>query len=202
MPESLSKNYARKSKQGLCQKMKKIEDKTKKLAKVKAKKTEQAVKKVGKGDIMMRRWFKYFIDESSPITFLNRTESAIKAKCNCNTYNAYKSVCCFYLKKMKKKIDKWLDENGLSDTALKLKLLSLLNAKEKRFLSAPHTDKNGKFDIFVKEVESDALDVQRKTLEMALKVKGLYAPLEIKHEVRQEKQLEQEIIDRIDGKNV
>lgn len=49
MPKSLSKNYARKLKQKLCQNMEKIEDKTKELVKVKTKKiTKVKGKKLAK----------------------------------------------------------------------------------------------------------------------------------------------------------
>lgn len=61
-----------------------------------------------------------------------------------------------------------MDEVGLSDNHLKAKLLSLLDAKESKFF-AHQGDV-----VTTREVE--ALEIQRKTLDMALKVKGLYAP--------------------------
>ena len=79
-------------------------------------------------------------------------------------------------------INQWFDAAGLSENALKIKLLSLLNAKETKFFSAPIKDKNGVVtDIFVKEVDVEAIEIQRKTLDMAIKVRGMYAAKKYDH---------------------
>ena len=121
-------------------------------------------------------WLKHFINESCSTTFLNKTESARRAGYNCRTKNAdncFKTIGCQNFTKLNDKIGKWLDENGLSENALKLKLLSLMEAKEVRFFS--------NFGIVTDEREVDAIETQRKTLDMALKVQGMNAPT--KHEL-------------------
>ena len=70
----------------------------------------------------------------------------------------------------------------MSENFLKLKLRSLIDAKETKFFHSPVKDENGKVtDIFVKEVEVEAIETQRKTLDMALKVKDMMAPKKFEH---------------------
>ena len=118
-------------------------------------------------------WFKHFINEGCSTTFLNKKESARRAGYKCTTEESYRSVGYQNFIKVADKIEKWLDEYGLSENALKIKLLSLMEAKETKFFAF-----QGKV-IEKKEVE--AIETQRKTLDMALKVKGMNAPT--KHEL-------------------
>jgi hypothetical protein len=113
-------------------------------------------------------WLKNFLNDHNPSTFLNKTESAAQANYK-NTSRQYLSEigsrnASFY----KAEIAKWLDDFGMSDDTLKIKLLSLIEAKETKFFQ-----KDGKVTDS-RDVES--LEVQRRSLDMALKVKGLYAP--------------------------
>lgn len=121
-------------------------------------------------------WLKHFTDESCSTTFLNKTESARQAKYNA-TEDSLRTIGCQNFTKLQDKITIWLDEHGLSENTLKAKLLSLVEAKETKFFSSPVKDGNGIVtDIFVKEIEVEAIETQRRTLDMVLKVKGLYAP--------------------------
>ena len=56
-----------------------------------------------------------------------------------------------------------------------------MEAKEIKFFHTPTVTKKGVARIFIKRVEIEALETQRKTLDMALKVKGMNAPT--KHEL-------------------
>lgn len=72
---------------------------------------------------------------------------------------------CKLSKKLRPIIDQWLDEAGLTEEHLKFKLLSMLDAKETKFFSH-----NGK----VKDTrEVEALGIQMKALEFAMKAKGM-----------------------------
>jgi hypothetical protein len=127
-------------------------------------------------------WMKHFLNESCSTTFLNRTESAKRARYKCNGKNSFENVGHQNYRKCRDKIEKWLDEHGLSENALKIKMLSLLEAKETKFFSAPIKDETGNTtDILVKNIEVEAIETQRKTLDMAMKMRGMFAPT--KHEL-------------------
>lgn len=130
----------------------------------------------------LNAWLKAFIDETCPSTFLNKSESARVAGYKTKSEESLRQIGCQNFTKLTDKVEKWLDENGLSDNALKLKLLSLMEARETKFFSAPVKDEKGEVtDIFVKEIEVEAIETQRKTLDMALKVKGMNAPTKHEH---------------------
>ena len=129
-------------------------------------------------------WLKHFLNEGCSTTFLNKTESARRAGYNCRSKNieeCFRNIGAQNYRKLSDKIGKWLDENGLSENTLKLKLLSLMEAKETKFFHTPTVTKKGVARIFVKKIQIEALETQRKTLDMALKVKGMNAPT--KHEL-------------------
>lgn len=118
-------------------------------------------------------WLKNFFNDSNPATFLNKTESAAQANYK-NTSRQYLSEvgtrnASFY----KDIIVSWLDEVALSDEALKLKLKALLNAEETKFFQ-----KDGKI---TDQINVEALEIQRRSLDMAFKVKGIYAPEKREH---------------------
>lgn len=139
---------------------------------------EKIQKRVSKINV----WLKHFLNQKSTVTFLSKEQSARAAKYKCCSPESFRNVGSQNYRKCADKISKWLDENGLSENALKIKLLSLMEAKETKFFSAPTKDEDGNVsDIFVKEVEIEAIETQRKTLDMALKVKGMHAPT--KHEL-------------------
>jgi len=127
-------------------------------------------------------WLKHYLNENCSTTFLNKTESAKAAKYKCNGDDSFRVIGSQNFSKLTDKISKWLDEHGLSENALKIKMLSLMQVKETKFFSAPIKDENGiVVDIFVKEIDVEAIETQRKTLDMALKVRGMNAPT--KHEL-------------------
>jgi phage terminase small subunit len=127
-------------------------------------------------------WLRAYLDESCSTTFLNKTESARRAGYKCKTEDCLRHLGCRNFIKVSDRINQWFDEAGLSENALKIKLLSLLNAKETKFFSVPIKDKNGVVtDIFVKEVDVEALETQRRALDMALKVRGMYAAKKYDH---------------------
>jgi len=122
-------------------------------------------------------WLKHYLNEGCKTTFLNKIESAKAAKYKCTTQDSYRSVGYQNFIKCADKIKVWLDEHGLSENALKIKMLSLMEAKEKKFFSTPMKDKTGcTTGILIEDVEVEAIETQRKTLDMALKVKGMNAP--------------------------
>ncbi len=149
-------------------------------------------------------WFKFYVDKSNKKTFLNKTESAKAAKYRGKDDNSFGCIGYQNYGKLQSRINTWLDDVGLSDEALKEKLLQLSEAKETKFIKIKgfisnedlpdhvtaigtsglvEETKDGqkKFsagDTLV-AVETDALSIQTKNLEMALKVKGLFSPEEI-----------------------
>lgn len=134
-------------------------------------------------------WFKHYTDESNPSTFLNKTASAKAAQYKCSTEESFRAVGYENFTKLHSKIEKWIEDVGLSDNRLKTKLLSLLDAKETKIFQ-----KDGEV-IETREVE--AVEVQRKTLDMALKVKGLYAPKKRELSGKDARPIEYKIITRI-----
>ena len=118
-------------------------------------------------------WFKHYLNDGCSTTFLNKTESARRAGYKCNSYESFRNVGHQNYTKLADKICAWLDDNGLSENTLKLKMLSLMEAKETKFFSHE--------GVVTDEREIAALEIQRKTLDMALKVKDMNAPT--KHEL-------------------
>lgn len=162
-------------------------------------------KKKGKKPRINKRllWFKYYTDESNPATFMNKLGAAKAAGYKAKTENAFGCIGVQNYKKLQNEVLQWLDDIGLSETYLKQKLLSLIETKRTIFqkikghsdLTELHGDafevaKTHKLAWSGQGEEKEAFDdgetliavnvedpeIQRKTLDMALKVKGLYAP--------------------------
>lgn len=112
------------------------------------------------------KWLMHFLDAGSA-TFLNRTESAREAGYKCKDDN-FKRIGWQNYKYFEPQIVEWLDEAGLSEGALKLKLLQLLDAKEVKVFQYEGQ--------VIKSEEFNSLSTQLKALDMALKVTGMYAP--------------------------
>lgn len=124
-------------------------------------------------------WLKHYLNEGNKLTFLNKTESAKAAGYNGQDDNSFAQIGCQNFRKLNDKISGWFDEIGLSENALKSKLYELMTVKEKKFFSAPLKDSDGIVtDILIKSEEVEAIETQRKTLDMALKVKGMMKPVE------------------------
>jgi hypothetical protein len=112
-------------------------------------------------------WLKHYLNDCCPATFINATESAKAAKYKCKDDKSFCSVGNENLRLLEDKISTWLDECGITENRLKIKLLSLLDAKETKFFAHD--------GIITDQVDVEALGIQRLTLDMGLRVKGLYA---------------------------
>jgi hypothetical protein len=128
--------------------------------------------KISKIDV----WFSHFINNENSKTFLNRMESAKAAGYKGKDDHSFRSIGCENFTKLADKIKMWLDEEGLSENALKLKLINLLNAKETKFFQ-----KDG---IITQQVDVAAIETQRRALDMAMKIRGMYAPEKHEHNIR------------------
>jgi len=117
-------------------------------------------------------WLRAFLNDGST-TFLDKTKSAKAAGYRCKNEESFASIGHQNFRKLRDTIEKWLDDQGLSEAALKTKMISLLNAKEVKFFQHE--------GIVSDQREVEAIETQRKTLDMALKIKGMYAPEKHEH---------------------
>lgn len=147
----------------------------------------------------LRPFLAAYLDDSNPDTFLNKTTSAMAAGYKCDTVENFSSMGNKAWRRCRDLIDKWLDEAGLSDTALKIKLFSLLEGESIKLQTIRGRPKNLKPNVTVlAETEGETiiteegtttkegetllavklkdLELQRRTLDMALRHKGMYAP--------------------------
>ena len=53
-------------------------------------------------------WFKYYTDESNPLTFLNKTASARAGGHKCSTDESFRAVGYENFTKLNSKIEKWI----------------------------------------------------------------------------------------------
>ena len=120
-----------------------------------------------------QKWLRYFLDETNPETFLHRTNSTKAAGYNCKSDKSFAAVGTNNLKRYKKEIGKWLDEEGLSENALKTKLISLLSITKKEFFAHQ--------GIVIDEREIPDTANQIKALRLATEIKDMKAPQ--KHEI-------------------
>jgi len=111
-------------------------------------------------------WLYHFLNENNPETFMNRTASAKAAGYRGKSEESYRSIGYQNFTILHDVIEKWLDEHKLSEVALKNKLITLIDAKETKFFA--HEGK------ITDSVDVEALEIQRKSLEMAMKVKGMF----------------------------
>ena len=154
----------------------------------------------------LNAWFRAYTDEANQATFPNKTESARVAGYKTESENSLKSIGCQNFTKLNKRIDKWLDETGLSESALKTKIVSLMNGKQTIYhkvkgavspgdlppgwrivatsgivmKAGRKTDGDEEEEVFgdgdtLLACDIEFPELQRRTLDMALKVKGLYA---------------------------
>ncbi|WP_027178779.1 hypothetical protein [Maridesulfovibrio bastinii] len=115
---------------------------------------------------LREKWLAHFLDAGAS-TFMRKAASARAAGYKCKDEN-FRKIGWENYKDYEPQIAEWLDENGLSESALKLKLASLLDAKEVKVFQY-----EGRV---IKSEEFNSLGIQLKALEMALKVKGMFAP--------------------------
>lgn len=122
-----------------------------------------------------RLWLAAYFDRGSD-TFMHATNSARAAGYSGKNEANYAEVGYRNKKALQPQINEWLDEEGLSDNALKLKLVELLDAKETKFFSHE--------GLVVEEREITAWGTQTKALDMAMKMKGMYSPEKHEHEFK------------------
>jgi hypothetical protein len=121
----------------------------------------------------MRKWLQSYLDDTNKETFGNATASAKAAGYKCKSSECFENIGSQNYKKLMPQIEKWLDENALSDCRLKGLLVDGLQAFETKFFAHQ--------GAVVEEKTVIPWEIRRKYLEMALKVKGLFAPE--KHEL-------------------
>jgi phage terminase small subunit len=120
-------------------------------------------------------WLGHYLDRNNTETFMNATASAKAAGYKAKSETAFTSIGHENLTKLDTRIVKWMDEEGLSEARLKAKLMQLLDAKETKFFQ-----KDGEI---ITKVDVEAQGVQTRVLDMALKVKGMYAPSKVEGKV-------------------
>lgn len=117
--------------------------------------------------LKQRAWLDAYFD------CFNAAEAARRAGYQCKTDIQFKVIGAQNLSKLNPVIEKWIDEQGLSEARIKRKIVAGMEAKETRFFA--HQGK------VVETREVKAHEIQRRYVDMACKVKDLYAPE--KHEV-------------------
>jgi hypothetical protein len=136
-------------------------------------------------------WLKAFLNEGSP-TFLNAAASARRAGYRGRNAHCFEEMGHKNRIKYGPMIARWLDDHGYSETDLKIKVLQLMEAKETVFQRMRGTVDQGTLpeghkvaaitdEDTLLEIDVAALGIQIKALELALRVKGLFAADRIKH---------------------
>ena len=120
-------------------------------------------------------WIRYYLDSDNALTFMDKVESVFAAGYDYERDDAgirrARIVGCKLFKKFIPEIEKWLDEEGLSEARLKAKLSELLEARETKFFAHQ--------GVVVDTRDVVDHGVQLKALDMAFKVKGSYAPQKV-----------------------
>lgn len=107
-------------------------------------------------------WLKCYLDQEDKTTFLNATAAALKAGYSEKTAG---QIGYQNLKKLQSEIEKWLDEEGLSENALKQHLLAGLDSIETKFFQ--HEGK------VTDTVEVIPWGIRKQYLELAMKMKKM-----------------------------
>jgi hypothetical protein len=144
-------------------------------------------------------WKSLYLDATNKTTFLNGTRSSIAAGFKCASKNAHAQNGSKLLAEFQPEIEAWLESSGMSDVSLKTRLLKLLDAHETQFFTIKgevsedelpdgcHIVLAGTTTIWTKDGCRDEIntlvavtvarpELQRRSLDMAFKAKGLYAP--------------------------
>ena len=111
-------------------------------------------------------WFRCYTDENNKTTFANGVQSSLVAY-DTTDYNTANQLALDNKRLMAAMLTEWLDEVGLSDTTLKLKVKELMSAKETKFFANLGRVGDSR--------EVEALEIQRRATDMAIKIKGMYA---------------------------
>lgn len=139
-------------------------------------------------------WLRAFLDDGNPDTFMNRVASVRAAGYKCASEEAFRAMGTYLYQQTQEKILSWMDEVGLSEPALKAKALSLFEANQKALekMKGRLTKASPGLEVIAETTTTDsegndttelwlsspvpALETQRKTLDMAFRVRGMYAP--------------------------
>jgi hypothetical protein len=168
--------------------------------------TAKTVFKDLKGKLLL--WLKAYLNEADRTTFLNATASARKAGYRAGSENSFAVIGYQNFIKLQSRVDSWLDEVGLSETYIKRKVKSLAEARQTSIYKIkgkvdqkdlpPNitilaeaglpkwAGKGDDAEMFndgdtLVAVEMEALETQRRTIEMAIKIKGMNAPDKVDH---------------------
>jgi hypothetical protein len=136
-------------------------------------------------------WLRFFLSEGAP-TFLNATASARRAGYRARNAHVFEEIGHKCRVRYGREIAKWLDDHGYSENELKIKVLQLMEAKETVFqrmkgkvnpasLPEGHRVAASTGEDTLLEIDVAALGIQIKALELALRVKGLFAPDQYEH---------------------
>ena len=155
-------------------------------------------------------WFSYFINPLNKRTFLNKAESAKAAGYKASSEPAFRSIGSENFAKLSERIENWLEQEGLSDNALKIKLIELLEGQETKtitlkgeinkeelpdnaqIIASGVVTKYNQEGYSYQERETilginmENKELQRRSLDMAFKMKGSYAPEKHDHNVKGE----------------
>jgi hypothetical protein len=161
-------------------------------------------KGVGKLAPLSLMWLKHYLSEGAD-TFLNGAGSARAAGYRARNQHTFEELGHKNRVRYAAKISEWLDQCGMGETQLKVKLLSLFEARETVFVKLrgavlqsdlpPGHRVVATTGTVVKgedgrvygdgdsllEIDVQNYGVQVKSLEMALKVKGLFTPENHEH---------------------
>lgn len=113
-------------------------------------------------------WLNFYLNSENPDTFFNASASAKASGYRAKTDDSFRSIGHKNYKRLQDQIEKWIDEEGLSEIKLKLLLIEGLQALETKFFAFQGE--------VVEEKEVIPWHVREKYLELALKVKGMFAP--------------------------
>lgn len=155
----------------------------------------------------LNAWLYHYTNAQNPVTFLNQTQSAKAAGYKASTDESFASIGSQNFQKLKSQIETWLDENGLSEDALKIKLVGLLEGEETKTVTikgiidpdslppnaqvivqgvtTKYTKNGDSYDETetIIGINMQNKELQRRSLDMAFKIKGSYAPEKREHGV-------------------
>ena len=175
---------------------------------------------------LLNEWFRHYINHENPATYTNAKESARAAGYKTSNEDSLRNIGYQNFTKLSDRIKQWMEDVGLSENVLKVKMISLLDAKETklqtvkgvldegsiapncRVLMSATGEKYNPQGQAYEEVESlvavemEALEIQRRIVDMGLKVHGSYAAekvdvggeVKVVHEDRMKKALERKAV--------
>lgn len=109
--------------------------------------------------IKQRIWLDSFL------THFNKTRAARDAGYKCNSEQAFRQIGTENYTKLYSHIAEWIDDLGLSDTKIKLKIAEGMEAKETKFFQ-----KDGRV---TQRVEVEALGIQYRYVNLAAECRGM-----------------------------